>query len=146
MEEERIEFGPERRKEDQLARFGARPSPIGEFGYAIHTPSEIAANKLSKALEKYPDITQEGRQIFRNEFVDMPNLRYMNMKVMAAVISFMNKNKFVPENFKDDIIIPYMSQLLPKDGVSPEDRRRLIIRFKAQMLIYIRSILRFIKL
>ena len=165
---EKIQFAPERRKGEQLARFGRGPSRMvgapGELYRQLTqrrmTPNELAAWKLNQALEKYPEFTEEGRQLFQNEFVNMLGLRYMNMKVMAATLSFLNSNCPptriseepcpIPKSFEDEHIIPYMSQLLPVNGKveadekqtqnNQEELRRLIIRFKAQILIYIRAI------
>ncbi len=63
----------------------------------------------------------------------------MNMKVMAATISFINHNKPSVDTFKDQNIIPYMKELLPTE-IDSTELKKLIIRFKAQILIYIRAI------
>ena len=137
--EETIQFEPERRKGDQPARFG-RGRPRGPM-----TPNEQAALNLSKALEDYPEFTKEAREMYKEEFTDMPSLRTMNMKVMAATLSFLRgiDDQATPDNFKDDVIVPYLEKLLPPVSSDPEkemERQRLIIRYKAQLLMYIIAI------
>jgi hypothetical protein len=134
--EEEIEFGPERLRGEQQARFG-----FGR-GRRVMTPSELAAWRLNQALAKYPEFTREARQSLQDEFIDMTGLRTMNMKVLAAVLSFLNKNQPIPDNFHNNIIVPYIRQLLPSD-LDSDERNRLIIRFKAEMLTYMRAIDRF---
>lgn len=106
------------------------------------TPNELAAWKLNQALQKYPIFTEEARQNLQNEFVEMPALRTMNMKVMAATLAYLRAidNKPSEATFRDEIIIPHLSLLLPANGLEPDERHRLIIRFKAQILIYIQAI------
>lgn len=150
MAEERIQFAPERRRGDQGARFGRGPSQMAGTVGTLHkqltrrhmTPNELAAWKLNQALEKYPEFTKDARENAQNEFVDMPSLRTMNMKLLATTLSFLRSinNKPTAQTFADNVIIPHMSQLLPIDKTDQDETRRLIIRFKAQMLMYIRSI------
>jgi len=150
MTEERIQFAPERQRGEQAARFGRGPSQMVGVSGALYkqltrphmTPNELAAWKLNQALEKYPEFTKEARENVQNEFVYMPGLRTMNMKLMAATISFLRaiKNNPTPQTFKDEIIVPHMNQLLPVNIVDQDEKRRLIIRFKAQILMYIRAI------
>lgn len=143
MDDDIIQFSPERIRGEQQARFGRGHSQgiklPGETHRRRMTPSELASWKLNRALEKYPEFTKEGRQGFQDEFVDMPGLRTMNMKVMAATISFINHNKPSVDTFKDQNIIPYMKELLPTE-IDSTELKKLIIRFKAQILIYIRAI------
>ena len=150
MAEERIQFEPERRRGEQGARFGRGPSQMGGTVGTLHkqltrrhmTPNELAAWKLNQALEKYPEFTRDARENAQNEFVDMPGLRTMNMKLFATTLDFLKSinNQPTPDSFRDDVIIPHMSQLVNVEKINQEETRRLIIRFKAQMLMYIRAI------
>lgn len=149
---ETIQFGPERQRGEQPARFGRGPSQMVGTGGATRqmtrknmTPNELAAWKLNQALEKYPTFTEEARRNFQIKFVDMPGLRTMNMKVLAATLSFLNSinNQPSPPAFQDQYILPHINLLLPTKEISAEERRRLIVRFKAQLLIYTRAILIF---
>ena len=148
-----IQFAPERRKGEQQARFGRGPSQmvggVGELHRQLtrksRTPNELAAWKLNQSLQKYPIFTEEARQNLQNEFVEMPGLRTMNMKVLAATLSYLNaiNNQPSEATFKDEIILPHLALLLPTTEMAPDEKRRLIIRFKAQILIYIKAIILF---
>ena len=145
MDETQIQFAPERRKGDEAARFGRGDAQLGGAGRLNRrhmTPNELAAWKLNQALEKYPNFTKEARENAQNEFVDMPGLRTMNMKLFAATLNFLQSinNQPTPTSFTDEVIIPHMSQLINIEKINQEDTRRLIIRFKAQILMYIRAI------
>jgi len=149
---ETIQFGPERQRGEQPARFGRGPSQMvgtggatGQITRKNMTPNELAAWKLNQALEKYPDFTEEARRNLQIEFVDMPGLRTMNMKVLAATLSFLNSinNQPSPAAFQDQYILSHINRLLPTKEISNQERRRLIVRFKAQLLIYTRAILFF---
>ena len=135
---EEIQLGPERRRGEQQARFGTSVGRLGPGGRRLMTASESAAWKLNKALEVYPKFTREKRQIIQDEFVNMQNLKTMNMDVFAAVLAFIEDNKPIPGNFKDNKILPYMTYLLPSK--QNENYSRLVTRYKAQFLIYIRAI------
>jgi hypothetical protein len=145
-----IQFTAEPRKGEQQARFGRGPSQMiggpGELHRQLtrkhRTPNELASWKLNQALSKYHIFTEEARQNFQNEFVEMPSLRTMNMKVLAATLSYLNavNNKPTPDTFTDEMILPHLTLLLPTNELDPEERKRLIIRFKAQFLIYIQAI------
>ncbi len=147
---ETIQFGAERQRGEQQARFGRGPSQmVGAVG-ATHrqltrkhmTPNELAAWKLNQALEKYPVFTEDARRNLQVEFVEMQGLRTMNMKVLAATLSFLKSvnNQPNPQSFQDQYVLPHIRLLLPTKEIAEEEKRRLIIRFKAQMLIYIRAI------
>ena len=153
MAEESIQREPERRKAGQTARYGKGVSTmIGlggkdgkTFSRLIMTPNELASLKLSEALTKYQEYTPEGREQIRHEFVNMPSLRTMNMKVLAATLNFLRAldqqgTPLGPEAFKDENIIPYLAQLLPTTKISDEEYQRLVLRFKAQIFAYIRAI------
>src|SRR3990172_2259914 len=134
---ETIHFGPEHKKKDQQARFGRGQSQItgavGEVQRQLarktRTPNELASWKLNQALSKYPIFTEEARQNLQNEFVEMPGLRTMNMKVLAATLSYLRAidNKPSPLTFRDEIILPHLTLLLPTGVINEDDRRRLII-------------------
>jgi len=143
--EEQIQFAPERRKGEEAARFGRGEAQLGGAPRLTRrhmTPNELASWKLNQALEKYPNFTKEARENAQNEFVDMPGLRTMNMKLFAATLDFLRaiNNEPTPASFTDQIIIPHMTQLVNIEKINQEETRRLIIRFKAQMLMYIRAI------
>lgn len=134
LEEESIQVGPEQRRGEQLARFGMP----GGRGRRM-TPTELAAFNLNKALENYHEFTEEERYALQAEFEGMASLRTMNLDSLAATLAFMKANRPTLFNFQDKIILPYILRLIPS-GINEEEKRRLIIRFKAQILRYIRAV------
>lgn len=130
-----IQFGPERRKTNQPARFGRgrKREPM--------TPNELAAWKLNQALEKYSEFTSGARQELQNEFTNMESLRTMNMDVLATTLAFLKAyGEITPNSFKDENILLYINRLLPIKEMTNNEKRKLITRFKAEILIYIRAI------
>lgn len=138
-----LDFGPERRKEGQMARFGRGDGGnIGIPGAKIirrqKTPNELASWKLNQSLQKYPTFTQDARQEYQDEFLNMPNLRNMNMKVLAATLSFLQSNPNpTPETFKDSNILPHINLLISTKTMDENEKKRLIVRYKDMILIYV---------
>jgi len=101
-------------------------------------PGLQAAYNLSETLKKYPGITKEERTEIQNEFAPFPNLKNLNLEVLASVLTFL---KFFPEpkpeDFEDDNILDYFSRLIPDKPLSSSEKARLYIRLKAQFLKYI---------
>ena len=151
---ETIQFGPERRKTGQTARYGYGSSQvagaIGEarkLGRKAMSPEQAAAWKLYQSLEKFPNFTKEARQELQNEFTDLPNLKSMNMKALAATLSFLQAVKTPTVNlFRDEIVLPHIEKVLPLKQLSVDEKQRLILRYKAQILMYVRAIQRYRKL
>ena len=140
-EEETIVRGFERTRGDAGLRVG--------FGRAKKrfTSEELASYNLYKALKNYPQFNKEARQNYQNKYVNMPDLEYMNMDVLAAVIAFMNKNTLTKSSFQDKNIVPYFKLLYPiNKKLSKEETNILNIKLKAQFLKYIRAILNFEKM
>lgn len=137
LDAERLMVEPERRKGDQGPRFG---TDLGRGGFM--TPSQAAAWNLYKSLKNYSNIADTERQSYQSEFMNMPNLKSMNMETLAAVLSFLKDHEPSVENFKNDVIVQYMHRLI-KEPVSDEERAKLIIMFKAQFLRYIRAIINY---
>lgn len=104
-------------------------------------PGLQAAYNLNKTLEKYPKFSKEARSEIQNEFATFPNLKSLNLEVLASVLTFL---KFFPEpkpvDFEDENIIDYFSRLFPDKPLSTQEKARLIIRLKAQFLKYIVAI------
>jgi hypothetical protein len=114
---------------------------VGRVGRVKVNPSELAAYNLYKTLEKYPEFTKEARKIVQDEFVNFSGLETMNLEVFSSVLTFLKTYpKPTPENFKDEIIIEYFSRLLPTREISPEEKKRLLIKLKAMFLKYIVAI------
>ena len=151
MESQTIQFAPERRKGTQSARYGRGISQMGGISSVLQkqisrqhmTPNELAAWKLNQALEAYPKFTKDARNNAQSEFVNMPSLRTMNMKLLAATLSFLlevgGSENITPASFQDEIIIPHIKPLLP-NNLNPKELFRLTVRFKAQILMYVIAI------
>lgn len=141
-----LEFGIERRKEGQVSRYGrggfsAPGIPGAKIVRVPKTPKELAAWKLNQALSKYTKFSMEARQEYQGEFANMPNLRTLNMKVLAAAITLLSDIKEpTPESFKDRNILPYIDPLLPAKQLNESEHKRLIVKYKEMILIYITAI------
>ena len=112
------------------------------FGRLSQTmsPNEKAAFELYKTLENYGEFTQQARRQIQNEFVDFDDLSVLNMETMSAVLSFLHFNPdLLVEDFKDKNIVNYFQRLLP-NNISSTEKKRLIIRLKAEFIKYIIAI------
>ena len=148
--EEFIEFGPERTRGEELARFSRGR------GSGFMTPNERAAWNLNKALEQYNDYDLEARNGLQELFLDMEQLRTMNMPTLAVVLNFMRSlginlfeddpvreigSKISPAVFETKNIKPYIDPLLTKKQLNNHEAN--LIKYKAQFLMYIRTILKY---
>jgi hypothetical protein len=116
---------------------GFKPGP----GRVKVDPSVLAAYKLNKILEKYPEITKDARNQIQSEFEGFTDLPVLNLEAFASVLTFLRDYPNpTPNEFKDEIIAQYFVRLLPVKEISSEERKRLIIRLKAQFLKYIVAI------
>lgn len=114
----------------------------GQVGRRKVAPSELAAYNLFKTLEKYPEFTKEARSDAQAEFSGFNDLAVMNLETFASVLTFLKHfENPSPADFKDEVILPYFSRLLPTRDITEEERKRLIVRNKAVFLKYIRAIL-----
>lgn len=110
----------------------------GQIGRAKVNPSELAAYKLYKVLELFPEFTKESRFQIQNYYKDLEGLENLNLKLFATAILFLRKNPEPnAENFKDENIMEYISNFLPTRDISPLEKKRLIVRLKADFLRYL---------
>lgn len=123
---------------------------FGGFGFEKYKKGEKvepkfqASYNLNKTLEKYPEFTKEARTEIQTEFVDFPNLHVVNLEALASVLNFLKiYPNPTPNEFKDEIIIKYFSRLFPDKDLTPEERKNLITRLKAQFLKYIVAVKNF---
>ena len=107
----------------------------------LKNPQAVASYNLYKTLEKYPDFTKEARNTIKNEFANFPDLPVLNLETLASVINFLKDiPNPTPEDFTDENILPYFSRLIPDKPMNADERKRILIRLKAQFLIYIRAV------
>lgn len=113
----------------------------GRVGRVKVKPSELAAYNLYKTLEKYPEFTKEARSQIQEYYKHMEGLETMNLAAFASVLTFL---KFYPEpkpeHFKDEIILQYFTTLMPNKKISEAEKKKIIIKLKAQFLKYIVAI------
>lgn len=130
---------------EETIRTGYDPSGSSRVGFEINkqriTPNESAAFRLYKVLENYPEFTQNARIDIQNEFTDFPDLPVINLETFASVLSFLRlRPKPTPKDFKNENIVPYFSRLLPDKKMTTDERKRAIIKLKAQFYRYIVAI------
>ena len=113
----------------------------GRIGRVKVPPSELAAYNLYKVLEKYPEYTKEARGQIQNYYKDFEGLESMNLQIFASVLGFLKRYPNpTPDSFKDENILEFFTSpinFIPEDS---QDKKRIIIRLKAQFLKYIVAI------
>ena len=127
-----------------------RPTTAGpyEVEKRIQTPNSIAIGKLTRLLER-PGFKYENKRPYLELLREAPQLRFMNMHVLAEVILYMysvngvvNGSNFsyqiLTDNGYIDKLIPHKeSSTKPKDETEDTLKR---IRMAATFLRYIRYI------
>lgn len=124
---------------------GFDPSGTMRVGFDVGrkrmTPNELAALRLYKTLENYPKFTKEARLDIQNEFTDFPDLPILNLELFSSVLAFLHlRPNPTPEDFKDKNIVSYFSRLLPDKNITDVERKRNIVRLKAEFYRYIVAI------
>lgn len=134
MEEEKI-----RTDYEPIREGGSRVGfERGRVGRVKVSPAELASYNLYKVLEKYPEFTKEARSQIQKQYNSFEGLDTINLEVFASVLTFLKNHPTpTPEDFKDEVILEYFSRLLP---ASSPDKKRIILRLKAQFLKYIIAI------
>lgn len=120
--------------------------------YELHqelTANEIAGRILKTELENYTNMNENDRYAFKEEMSQVPQLRYMNMSVLAAVLSYLNtidETQNYQEYFREENIETYINRLIrtttkKKDRRTDEiDEQIIRIRMKATFLRYLRFV------
>lgn len=57
------------------------------------TPSQATAWNLYKLFKNYSNIADTERKSYQSEFMNMSNLKSMNMETLAAVLSFLKDHE-----------------------------------------------------
>lgn len=106
------------------------------------TRHQIAAYNLYKELEAYPEVN-EIRLKLRDEFVALPSLPILNMKVLAAVLAFLTSvnNNPTPASFNSEAFTDITDIL--KNKLNDVDVPDYLIKTKATFLRYILNIIKF---
>lgn len=131
LEEENFYEGIELLREGQISRISRSKG--------IPTKQEAASYELFKELGRFSEFSDEDvRRSIQNDYIRMDSLKIMNMKALAATVVFLSKYPVEPEYFKDEYILPIIEIVLPT--IKGKEKQRLVIRYKAQILRYIRAI------
>jgi hypothetical protein len=106
------------------------------------TPEQLAGIALSRALAEIPGTTEELRRQFQDEMMEMEQIRYMNMRVLAATLMFLHNvgDEVTPENFTDQNLAPVIINVLPASDLPEMERRLTYIKLKETILRYIRAV------
>lgn len=134
-----------------------RQGPRGKAGesyksrpYKQLTPVEIARNRLVNELERGPfgRMEKNNRYKLADEMTRMEQLRFMNMRVLACALDFLNNHR--GETDTDTFTYPnikrYIEYLLPSQEertskrLTPVDLDLMNIRLQATLLRYILAV------
>jgi len=109
--------------------------------------SEIASWNLYRELRKYDFISKDLRQQWTDEMKDLPQIRTMNMDILAAALSFIEtvSGRITPDNFRSKAMDNVIEPIIPNpiklgiDNYQENVRERDIIiqKIKASILRYI---------
>lgn len=116
---------------------------IGNFDFSV----QYQIVRLSAALSKYSSISSERRQKIINEIISLPQLRYMYMEYLAAVLEIIEIArregydtseylKYIFENeklFKDK----YLNKITKSEK---ESQSNYIFKIKRSMVTYLQKI------
>lgn len=106
------------------------------------TPSQLAAWRVRKILENFPDTTSELRESYYAEIASFSQILTMNSEMLAAALMllFRTREQISPEVFANNpLIIGVLSRILPAGGTGISDT--LLAQYKADLLRYVRAIL-----
>ncbi len=116
------------------------------------SPAQIASWNLTKALKEHPSISKEQRQILSEEMLNLPQLRVMNMSLLASALVFLERinNEVNIKNFQSNILLDSIEPLMP-DRIpagagtiqSAAEREDIIIKLKTSVLRYITAVVNF---
>lgn len=145
-----ISFGPDRSK---VTRYGLSMGPslmLGtkdKYERVLMPPEKRAAINLYKSLKKYDkEFSEQMRRNIQITYETMPQIRYINTKVLAMVLAFMANNKNITKKtFSDKNVLPYISGIVSFTGVGNREKRKILDKYKATMLRYIRAVISFNK-
>ena len=105
------------------------------------TPRQKAGKNLLKELALYPEIQDDRKKAMRNEVLGLEQLDHMSMRVLAAVLAYLETRIFNLENFPEGVD-PYVKKLLPtqderlKSNITESDEI-LSLKFKAEIYQYL---------
>lgn len=107
------------------------------------TANQIAKSNLAKALTAYITDADIRRRLV-NEVGDLEQLRYLHMPTLAAALTYLYRlgnTEVSAEVYTDAQLLPLITPLLPEKTLSPEERALLLLKHKATLFRYVRTIL-----
>lgn len=110
------------------------------------TPGQLAAWRVKKILENFPDTTAELRESYYAELATFDQIQTMNAELLAAALMllFRTRDQISPEVFaNNDLIIGVLNRMLTNGGANIQNPANdpLLARYKADLLRYVRAIL-----
>ena len=102
----------------------------------VLSPINLSSNRLSKALERFPQIGTNQRDIWVSEMSTMPSFPYMNMNTLSSALILIYASE-------QDNVLPEYFQYLIDSVVIPEDNPDIRQREKESVLRYIFTIQNF---
>lgn len=91
----------ERKKSTKQSRFGGKATTTkrttkkiirNELTKSQMTPNQRAAYTLGKELERYPKVSKDTRNVYKNRLAGLPTLRTMNMSVLAGALVLLDSS------------------------------------------------------
>ncbi|CAH6418254.1 Hypothetical protein POVN_LOCUS24 [uncultured virus] len=108
------------------------------------TPNQLAAFALTKELEAYKQlVSKEARHLYKRELVEMEQLRFMNMKYLAAALVLLDSaktNEPTPDMFVGPVWNAVAERLALTAGSESAEATR---KNKVQVLSYVVKVIRF---
>lgn len=95
---------------------------IGRKHGAPLTPNVIAINRLRGFLG-VPELSASKRRYYERIMLKAEQIRFMNMKVLAQVLLYMNSRGDDPSDFSYEVILPYIERLLPDKEIIEETHK-----------------------
>ncbi len=110
------------------------------------TLGQLAAWRVKKILENFPDTTSELRERYYAELAVFDQIQTMNAELLAAslMLLFRTRDQIGPEVFANNqLIMGVLNRMLPNGGNNIQDPANdpLLARYKADLLRYVRAIL-----
>lgn len=91
------------------------------------TPAELAANRLDKVVkEHFPEIQKQIRDQWRNEVLNMEQVRNLNMDDLAIALKLLEEvSQGKPVNFTPEFLKPYLKHVLARSGTTESEEVRI---------------------
>ena len=99
------------------------------------TPAQIAVSKLGQALKGHRQLQPDVIAQLQAEMLELPGIEYLNIKVLAAALVFMN---MIP-NITPETFLANLNTVMSAMDISNESTDS-VMRYQEALLRYIRRI------